>query len=214
MHPTPIPQALLCLASISPRRHKLLTQLGVPHTVRAADIDERSGDGELPRRYVARMAREKALEIVRRGEELPVLAADTTVVLGGEIFAKPVDRADGLAMLGRLSGRSHVVLTAVALAQAGHPRRIQVRLSVSTVAFRVISPGEACAYWETGEPCDKAGSYGIQGFGAAFIRRIHGSHSGVMGLPIAQTADLLRRAGIPVWMHAGGGPSGPREGSP
>jgi septum formation protein len=78
----------------------------------------------------------------------------------------------------------------------------------------VISPEEACAYWETGEPCDKAGGYGIQGFGAAFIRRIHGSHSGVMGLPIAQTADLLRQAGIPVWMHAGGGPSGPREGSP
>jgi septum formation protein len=205
MHPTVPPQALLCLASISPRRHELLTQLGVPHTVRAADIDESLHPGELPRRYVARMARQKALEIASRGEALPVLAADTTVVLAGEIFAKPADRAEGLAMLGRLSGRTHVVLTAVALlsgAPAGEPRRLQLRLSASTVSFRVIPPDERAAYWETGEPRDKAGGYGIQGCGAAFIRRIRGSHSGVMGLPLAQTAALLRAAGVPCWVRA------------
>ena len=190
-------EALLCLASISPRRHELLTQLGVPHSVRAADIDESLHRGEAPRRYVARMARAKAHAIAARGEPLPVLAADTTVVLDGEIFAKPADRAQGLAMLGRLSGRRHLVLTAVALAWGGVTR---LRLSASTVTFRVIAPSEAAAYWETGEPRDKAGGYGIQGYGAAFIRHIRGSHSGVMGLPLKQTADLMRAAGVPYWL--------------
>jgi len=193
-------EALLCLASISPRRHELLTQLGVPHRVRAANIDESLRRGEAPRRYVARMARAKARAIAALGEPLPVLAADTTVVLDGEIHAKPRDRADALAMLGRLSGRSHLVLTAVALAWGGGTR---LRLSASTVTFRVMVPEEAVAYWETGEPRDKAGSYGIQGYGAAFIRHIRGSHSGVMGLPLKQTADLMRAAGIPYWLGQG-----------
>ena len=199
MHLTHSHEALLCLASISPRRHELLNQLGVPHTVRAADIDESLRPAEAARRYVARMARAKALAIVARGEPLPVLAADTTVVLDGEIFGKPEDRAAGLAMLGWLSGRTHLVLTAVALAACGVTR---LKLSASTVTFRVIPAGEMSAYWDTGEPRDKAGSYGIQGYGAAFIRRIRGSHSGVMGLPLQQTADLLRAAGIPCWVPA------------
>jgi septum formation protein len=207
MHANPTPQALLCLASISPRRHELLGQLGVPHSIKAADIDESPRERELPRRYVARMAREKALAIATRGEQLPVLAADTTVVLDGKIFAKPGGRAGGLSMLERLSGRTHLVLTAVALAVPGRavhePPLVQVRLSASTVSFRVILPSEQAAYWETGEPRDKAGGYGIQGYGAAFIRRIRGSHSGVMGLPLAQTADLLRAAGIPIWLRTG-----------
>jgi septum formation protein len=188
--------ALVCLGSVSPRRHELLTLLGVPHTVRGADIDETARAGELPRRYVARMAREKARAIAVRGERLPVLAADTTVVLDGEIFGKPADAAESLAMLARLSGRTHVVLTAVALLYGS---KLVLRLSASAVSFRVIPAAEAQDYWETGEPRDKAGSYGIQGHGAAFIRRIRGSHSGVMGLPLKQTADLLRRAGIPYW---------------
>jgi septum formation protein len=199
MHPTHSHEALLCLASISPRRHELLTQLGVPHIIRAADIDESLLPGEAPRRYVVRMARAKAQAVVDRGERLPVLAADTTVVLDGEIFAKPADRAAGLGMLARLSGRSHLVLTAVALASCGVMR---LRLSASTVTFRVIAPAEAAAYWDTGEPRDKAGGYGIQGFGAAFIRRIRGSHSGVMGLPLKQTADLLSAADLPCWVPA------------
>jgi len=208
MHPTTHPlEALLCLASISPRRHELLTQLGVPHTVRAADIDESLRPGEAPRRYVVRMARGKAQAVADRGEALPVLAADTTVVLDGEIFAKPADRAEGLAMLARLSGRTHLVLTAVALKAHGVMR---LKLSASAVAFRVIPPKEAQDYWETGEPRDKAGGYGIQGYGAAFIRRIRGSHSGVMGLPLHLTADLLRAAGIPCWVRL---PHGARTGT-
>jgi septum formation protein len=192
----PDPAALLCLASVSPRRHELLTQLGVPHIVRSADIDESVLPGELPRRYVARMARAKARAIHARGEPLPVLAADTTVVLDGEIFGKPGDRTEGLLMLERLSGRSHLVLTAVALLTGGE---LHLRLSASAVTFRAIPAHEAAAYWQTGEPRDKAGSYGIQGHGAAFIRKLLGSHSGVMGLPLKQTADLLRLAGIPYW---------------
>lgn len=187
---------VLCLASISPRRRELLTQIGVPHIIRGADIDESVWPGELPRRYVARMAREKALAIQRRGEALPVLAADTTVVLDGQIHGKPADRQEGLQMLARLSGRTHLVLTAVALAQAS---RLRVRLSASAVTFRTLTPEERAAYWETGEPRDKAGAYGIQGYGAVLIRCLTGSHSGVMGLPLKETADLLRLAGIPYW---------------
>lgn len=187
---------VLCLASISPRRRELLTQIGVPHIIRGADIDESVWPGELPRRYVARMAREKALAIQRRGEALPVLAADTTVVLDGQIHGKPADREEGLQMLARLSGRTHLVLTAVALAQAS---RLRVRLSASAVTFRTLTPEERAAYWETGEPRDKAGAYGIQGYGAVLIRCLTGSHSGVMGLPLKETADLLRLAGIPYW---------------
>lgn len=193
MHST-LPPAV-CLASISPRRHELLNQMGVSHSIQGADIDESHHPGELPRRYVVRMAREKALAVRSRGMTLPVLAADTTVVLDGEIFAKPGDREEGLSMLARLSGRTHRVLSAVALLTD----TLSTRLNVSEVSFRVIPPGERQAYWETGEPRDKAGGYGIQGFGAAFIRKVRGSHSGVMGLPLKQTADLLRRAGIPYW---------------
>jgi septum formation protein len=189
---------VLCLASISPRRRELLTLIGVSHVVRGADIDETVRPGELPRRYVMRMAREKALTIHARGERLPVLAADTTVVLDGQIHGKPSDREEGLAMLARLSGRTHLVLTAVALAQPG---RVRTRLSASAVRFRALGLEECAAYWETGEPCDKAGSYGIQGYGAVFIRSLKGSHSGVMGLPLKETADLLRGAGIPYWQR-------------
>lgn len=187
---------VLCLGSVSPRRHQLLTQIGVPHRVRGADIDESVHPGELPRRYVTRMAREKALAIRARGEPLPVLAADTTVVLDGRIYGKPVSREQGLQMLARLSGRTHLVLTAVALAQASG---VMTRLSASAVTFRELTSEECAAYWETGEPCDKAGAYGIQGYGAVLIRFLKGSHSGVMGLPLAQTATLLRRAGIAYW---------------
>jgi septum formation protein len=188
--------ALLCLASVSPRRRELLRLIGVPHVAQGADIDETARPGEPPRRYVARLARAKALAVKARGEPLPVLAADTTVVLDGEIYGKPRDREEGLLMLGRLSGRTHLVLTAVALAHGG---RLALRLSASAVAFRALTPEECAAYWETGEPCDKAGSYGIQGYGAVFIRSLKGSHSGVMGLPLNKTADLLRQAGIPYW---------------
>jgi septum formation protein len=187
---------LVCLASVSPRRRELLAQIGVPHTVVGADIDESVRPGEAPRDYVLRMARQKALTVQKRGEILPVLAADTTVVLDNTLFGKPRDRDDGLAMLGRLSGRTHEVLTAVALANS---RDVTLRLSVSTVRFRGLSPGECAAYWETGEPRDKAGGYAIQGAAAVFIESLSGSYSGVMGLPLFETGELLRAAGVPYW---------------
>ena len=196
MGPAQSRSPLVCLASVSPRRHELLAQIGVPHTVVAADIDESVRTGEAPRDYVLRMARQKALTVRERGATLPVLAADTTVVLDNTIFGKPRDRDDGLAMLGRLSGRTHEVLTAVALANS---RDVTLRLSVSTVRFRGLSSEECVAYWETGEPRDKAGGYAIQGVAAVFIESLSGSYSGVMGLPLFETGELLRAAGVPYW---------------
>jgi septum formation protein len=125
-----------------------------------------------------------------------VLAADTTVVLDNIIYGKPRDRDDGIAMLGRLSGRTHEVLTAVALAQSSD---VILRLSVSTVCFRGLTPQECAAYWDTGEPRDKAGGYAIQGAAAVFVESLSGSYSGVMGLPLFETAELLRAAGVAYW---------------
>ena len=187
---------LVCLASVSPRRRELLAQIGVLHTVVGADIDESVRPGEAPRDYVLRMARQKALTVRERGELLPVLAADTTVVLDNTVYGKPRDRDDAMAMLGRLSGRTHEVLTAVALANSNE---VTVRLSVSTVRFRGLSTEECAAYWDTGEPRDKAGGYAIQGAAAVFIEALSGSYSGVMGLPLFETGELLRAAGVPYW---------------
>jgi nucleoside triphosphate pyrophosphatase len=194
-HETPI----ICLASMSPRRRELLAQIGVPHTVAAAHVDETQLPGESPRDYVVRLAQVKATTVRDRGESLPVLAADTTVVLDGVVYGKPADRAEAVAMLGALSGRSHEVLTAVALATA---RSVTLRINVSTVSFRNMTRSEMEAYWETGEPHDKAGGYAIQGYGAVFVAKLSGSYSGVMGLPLLETAELLSEAGIHCWMGA------------
>jgi len=187
---------VLCLASVSPRRRELLSQIGVSHLVVGADIDETFLAGETPRDYVIRLAREKALAIRRTGQKLPVLAADTTVVVDGRVFGKPDDQAQAVHMLAALSGRAHEVLTAVALADS---RGVTERISVSTVRFREVSLEESLAYWETGEPRDKAGGYAIQGVGAVFIEELRGSYSGVMGLPLFETGELLRAAGIAYW---------------
>ena len=187
---------VLCLASVSPRRRELLSQIGVPHMVSGAEIDEAVRSGETPRQYVTRLAREKALATRRSGQQLPVLAADTTVVVDGRIFGKPEDQAEAVHMLSELSGRSHEVLTAVALADSPG---VAERLSASTVRFRKITPQECIAYWQTGEPRDKAGGYAIQGLGAVFIESLSGSYSGVMGLPLFETGELLRGAGIAYW---------------
>lgn len=184
---------LVCLASVSPRRHELLRQIGVAHVVRAADIDEAVQPGEPPAQYVVRMACAKARAVRARGMALPVLAADTTVVVDGALLAKPRDRADGLAMLARLSGRTHEVLTAVALATSAG---LEFRLSTSAVRMRRVSAAEGDAYWESGEPRDKAGGYAIQGRGALFIEHLSGSYSGVMGLPLYETGELLAAAGL------------------
>ncbi|MDE2447617.1 MAG: septum formation inhibitor Maf [Gammaproteobacteria bacterium] len=190
---------VLCLASMSPRRRELLAQIGVPHSVVAAHVDESVRPAEPPAEYVARLARLKAATVRQRGEVLPVLAADTTVVLEGSVYGKPADRAEGLAMLAAFAGRTHQVLTAVALATE---RSVTLRVNCSSVRFRDIERAEMEAYWETGEPRDKAGGYAIQGYGAVFIEALSGSYSGVMGLPLLETAELLRDAGIGYWIGA------------
>ena len=196
--PADSPQAaLLCLASGSPRRRALLEQLGVRSVLALPDVDEAVLPGESSVDYVVRMARAKARAVHPHGAALPVLAADTIVVIDERICGKPTDAEDGIAMLLQLSGRSHEVLTAVALAAAGD---VQHRLSRSEVRFRHLTLPEAIAYWNTGEPRDKAGSYAVQGHGAIFIEHLSGSYSGVMGLPLFETAELLAGAGVSYWL--------------
>jgi septum formation protein len=178
----------------------LLAQIGVPHVVTGAHIDEAVHAGERPHDYVQRMARTKAQAIWDQDRSLPVLAADTTVVLDGIVFGKPLDRADALRMLALLSGRTHEVLTAVALASGAG---LELRMSVSSVRFRTLGVDEIAAYWETGEPRDKAGAYAVQGLAAVFIESLSGSYSGVMGLPLFETSELLRAAGVPSWCTMG-----------
>jgi septum formation protein len=187
----------VCLASVSPRRRELLEQIRVPHVLAKPDIDEAVLDGESAGDYVVRMARCKARTVRAQGVALPVLAADTIVVIDERIHGKPANEEEGLAMLARLSGRTHQVLTAVALAAAAG---VTHRLSTSDVRFRHLTRTECLAYWRTGEPRDKAGGYAVQGCGAMFIEHLSGSYSGVMGLPLFETAQLLAAAGVPCWL--------------
>jgi septum formation protein len=182
---------LIYLASASPRRRELLAQIGIGHEARPVDVDEREHAGESPADYVARLAALKARTLwsqVAGALEHPVLAADTTVALDGRIFGKPATRAALQDMLGRLSGRTHQVHTAVALMCTSG---LTARLSTSQVTFRELSSAEIDAYWATGEPADKAGGYAVQGRAAVFISHIAGSYSGVMGLPLFETWELL-----------------------
>lgn len=187
---------LVYLASASPRRRELLAQIGVAFEVVAVAVDEALRPGEAPEVYALRLAVAKA----RAGHALragrPALGADTAVVVDGAILGKPRDRADALAMLERLSGRTHHVHTAVALVAADGT--VHSRLSVSAVTFRALSAAERAAYWASGEPADKAGGYAIQGRAAVFVARLEGSYSGVMGLPLFETAELLETCGIAV----------------
>ncbi|MDF2445065.1 MAG: septum formation protein Maf [Moraxellaceae bacterium] len=183
----------LFLASTSPRRRELLAQLGLEFSVLRVDIDESRRDGEAPADYVARLAREKAVAGVAAAGEGVVVAADTTVVLGDDILGKPASQEEAVAMWSRLAGRAHRVLTGVAV---GHRERLEVRVVATTVRFRPIDAAEMRAYWASGEPVDKAGGYAIQGRGAIFVTGIDGSYSNVVGLPLAETAELLARFGI------------------
>lgn len=188
----------LILASASPRRSQLLTQIGVQHSVLAQDIDESLRPGETPRHYVQRMAREKAATALAGSADVGkrlVLAADTSVVCADRVLGKPVDEEEAVEMLLSLSSRQHEVLTAVTVADS---HRQEHALSISLVQFRAIAESEARAYWRTGEPRDKAGSYAIQGIGAIFVQSINGSYSGVMGLPLYESAQLLASFGVPV----------------
>ncbi|MGK0673465.1 MAG: Maf family protein [Halothiobacillaceae bacterium] len=220
----------LILASTSPRRAELLRQIGVAFELRAVEVDESPRTGEMAAETTLRLAVAKAAAGMRAlrlegsacsapgdaiadrplphqgegmmnsaAEDMAVLAADTLVSLDGEPLGKPRDREDFFAMLRRISGRRHQVYTAVALAWED---RIQSLLSVSHVDVRPLQDAELVAYWETGEPVDKAGGYAIQGLAASFISRLEGSFSGVMGLPLFETAKLLQQAGIPLWNTA------------
>jgi septum formation protein len=189
----------LYLASGSPRRRELLTQIGVPYTALSAEIDETPFADEQPLAYVERLARGKAqagLASLSVASEACVLGADTAVVLDGRILGKPLDEADARAMLTALSGREHQVLTAVAVANR---QGSEARVVSSRVHFRPIRAEEIQAYWASGEPRDKAGSYAIQGLAAIFVEALQGSYSAVVGLPLCETAELLSRFGIPCW---------------
>jgi septum formation protein len=200
------------LASRSPRRRELLKQIGVrfePLITRLAaprgpDVDELQHAGESPDVYVERIAREKAefaLKVLGMRSMLvrPVLSADTIVILDGVILGKPADAAEAATFLRRLSGTKHEVRTSVAVAQAiGHKTKLVQRTSVSSVQFKALTDDEIAQYVATGEPMDKAGAYGIQGYAGLFVERLEGSYTGVMGLPLYETAELLRQVGIKV----------------
>ncbi|MGD2055465.1 MAG: Maf family protein [Gammaproteobacteria bacterium] len=188
---------VIYLASSSPRRRALLAQIGIGSRVLGVDIDETPRARESPQAYVRRLALAKARAgrcalAVQGGETCPVLGADTSVVVDGVMLGKPRDRVQAVEMLLRLSGRNHQVHTAVALAGM----REAVRISTSRVTFRTLERAECEAYWNTGEPRDKAGGYAIQGRAAAFVSRLEGSYSGVVGLPLYETVQLLKEFSI------------------
>jgi len=184
----------LHLASASPRRRDLLTALGLTFTYAGVDVDESPIPGEAVSEMVLRLATVKARTAFDSGDyTVPVLGADTVVVLEDRVFGKPQSKDEALCMLASLSGRAHEVLTGVALISNGD---LQTAVSLTEVQFREIHPDEALAYWQSGEPAGKAGAYAVQGLGGIFVSAIHGSYSGVVGLPIYETAELLRGAGI------------------
>ncbi len=187
--------AMLRLASASPRRRELLASIGIEVELAPVDIDETPLPGELPATYVTRLARAKA-EAGAVGSVLPTLGSDTAVIVDDRILGKPRDREHARSMLGELAGRSHQVLTAVAI--VGPAGLLDVCVA-TRVVMRPISQAEIDAYWSTAEPVDKAGGYAIQGRAAVFVERIDGSHSSVVGLPLFETAELLRRQGVPLW---------------
>lgn len=196
-------QTILYLASQSPRRSELLTQLAVPFKVISASIDETQADSETAPDFVDRMACEKALAGMNtvNTETYPVgvLGADTVVVIDGEILGKPANNSDSRRMLRLLSAKTHQVMTAVALAiQSSPSAEVELNniISVSNVSFKELSESEIDGYISTGEGVDKAGSYAIQGRGAVFITHLSGSYSGVMGLPLHETYELLNNAAI------------------
>ena len=189
----------LILASQSPRRQELLHQLGYEFTVSAADIDEEAYQNESPDDYVLRLSVEKAQAIfqqlpISKQTDTLVLGADTCVVIDGEILGKPADEKQCLTTLGKLSGKSHQVLTSIATVGAS----IVIKELITTqVNFITLKPAEIQRYWQTGEPCDKAGSYAIQGIGGQFVTGINGSYSAVVGLPLYETSQMLAKLGIP-----------------
>ncbi len=184
----------IVLASASPRRRELLGQIGVSYELLPVEVDENLRPGETATDFVCRVADDKAATAGNRTNKgRCVLAADTIVVIDGKILGKPSDQNEALDMLSLLSGRTHRVLTAITIRR---DEQVSSALNESTVRFREIDAAERDAYWLSGEPADKAGAYAIQGLGAVFIEHLKGSYSGVMGLPLYETAALLKEFGI------------------
>jgi septum formation protein len=190
---TPGPAVRVVLASQSPRRRELLALVGIPHDVQPADVDETPFAHEAPAAYCERVARDKAATIARREPDAVIVAADTTVVIGPDLLAKPEDAADAHRMLRLLSGRTHTVHTAVAVARAG---ALVSGVEDVAVTFRALDDDEIAAYVATREPMDKAGAYGIQGYGATIVERIDGDFFAVMGLPLVRLTRLLEQVGV------------------
>jgi septum formation protein len=187
------PTPRVVLASQSPRRRELLTLIGVPHVVRPADIDETYLAGEEPAAHAERLAREKVAVIARESPDALVIGSDTIVVVDGDVLGKPRDRAQAAAMLTRLAGRSHLVMTAVAVHWRGRTRSAVEEVGVT---FHPLDAGEISAYVDTGEPMDKAGAYGIQGYGATIVARVDGDYFAVMGLPLQRLVRLMGELGV------------------
>lgn len=181
------------LASSSPRRRQLLDLIGIAHEVRPANIDETMRPREAPRRHAERLAREKATAIAKRDPDLITIGADTIVVVNRKVLGKPRDHADAARMLTMLSGREHMVITAVAVSRG---RKLRSAVEEVRVRFRRLRDDEIEAYIATGEPMDKAGAYGIQGYGATIVERIEGDYFAVMGVPIVRLIGLLRDVGV------------------
>lgn len=181
---------LVYLASQSPRRRELLEQIGIPYEVLSVDVEELRLEHEAPAEYVQRLSLEKAKAGAQYQPEGLVLGADTIVVLNDKVLEKPCSEQQGVEMLLQLSGNTHEVMTAVSLVQGS---TAATRLNTTMVRFRPITEYEALTYWQTGEPLDKAGGYGIQGRGAVFVEEISGSYSSVVGLPLFETAQLIKQ---------------------
>ncbi|HEX5830379.1 MAG TPA: Maf family protein [Gemmatimonadaceae bacterium] len=181
------------LASQSPRRRELLSLVGIPHEVQPADIDESAFPEEAPAAHAERLAREKALVVAERAADAVVVAADTIVVIDDQILGKPADADEARRMLTALAGRTHTVFTAIAVARAG---RVESAVETVAVAFRPLTAAEIDAYVATGEPLDKAGAYGIQGYGATIVERIDGDYFAVMGISLVRLVELFARVGV------------------
>jgi septum formation protein len=181
------------LASTSPRRHQLLNLVGIQHEIRPSDIEEIPFPGESPEVYAERLAREKAETVARAAPDALVVAADTIVVIDNTILEKPRDEQHAQQMLDQLSGRTHIVMTAVAVTYEGRTVSMVERVAVTV---RRLLYDEQWSYVKTGEPMDKAGAYGIQGFGATIVNRIDGDYFAVMGLSLVRLVDLMKEVGV------------------
>jgi septum formation protein len=185
--------ARVVLASASPRRRELLNLIGIAHEVRPANIDETMRPREAPRRYAERLAREKASAVATRDPDLITIGADTVVVVSRKVLGKPADADDAARMLRMLSGREHTVITAVAVSRG---RKLRSAIEEVRVKFRRLRDDEIDAYIAMGEPMDKAGAYGIQGYGATIVERVEGDYFAVMGLPLVRLVGLMRDVGV------------------